>query len=105
MAAQPAYLVPAKNHPGAVVRPIGKPHGVWVDQKVSTQNAVALCRSCIHRFHARSHHYIAATRWGRMIGTCDGCREHTNDQTLFIHESGVCGTNGRVTSGTIYTPK
>ena len=101
----PAYQIPAKHHRHTVLRPAGTPHGVYVDQKVSCQNAVALCASCYHKFDYKRHHYIPAKRWGRMIGTCDGCREHTNDQTLFIHESSVAGPNGKVMSGTVYTPK
>ena len=86
-------------------RPYGMPAGTWVDGQVANRNAICLCRSCRFRFNAKRHNYIAATRWGNVIGKCDGCREHTTDQTLYIHESGVCDTNGMIRSGHVYTPR
>ncbi len=89
----------------AVLRPVGTPHGVWVDAKICNSNSIALCQACKHKFDPKRHNYIPTTRWGLLVGRCDGCRKQTRDQVLFIHESGVCDTNGRIRSGHVYTPE
>jgi hypothetical protein len=76
-----------------------------MDQKVASANAIALCTGCRPKFDFKRYNYVPATRWGRLSGTCDGCRHHSLDQTLFIHESGVCDPNGRIRSGHVYTPE
>ena len=105
MAAPAAIENYARAQRHTVLRPVGKPHGVWVDQKISCRNAIALCTACKHKFDAKRHNYVPATRWGLLVGKCDGCRKQTRDQILFIHESGVCDMNGRIKSGHVYTPE
>ena len=90
--------------PQPIVRPERQLAGAWIGQKVDSRNAIALCSLCRPKFDFKRNNYVPATRWGRCIGTCDGCREHTNDQLLFIHESTVSNTGGRVVSGTVYVP-
>lgn len=73
--------------------------------KLDLNQPLALCGMCKHKFNFKHHNYVPATRWGRLIGNCDSCRKHTTDQILFIHESFVADSGGKVMSGQVYSPE
>lgn len=87
-----------------MLRPVSTTSRFVID-KLSSNAAIALCSACKHRFNYRFHRYTPATRWGLLIGDCDGCKKYTRDQVLFIHESFVANTNGRIMSGQCYSPE
>lgn len=87
-----------------MLRPISTSSRFVID-KLSTNAAIALCSACKPRFHYRHHRYVPATRWGFLIGDCDGCKKYTRDQILFIHEEFVSDSCGRIKSGQVYRPE
>ena len=89
-----------------MLRPVGKPAGSYVaGQLVECKNAIQLCPLCKNKFNAKTSKYIPATRWGRVVGPCDGCREVGRDLILFIHEAFVANTGGRIMNGHVYSPR
>lgn len=87
-----------------MLRPISTTSRFVLD-KLSSNAALALCSGCKHRFNYKFHRYVPATRWGLLIGDCDGCKKYTRDQVMFIHEEFVSNMNGRIMSGQIYRPE
>ncbi len=92
--------------PVVALRPIGMPTGSYVaGQLVECKNAIQLCLLCKNKFNAKTSRYTEASRWGQIVGNCDGCREFENGLTLYIHDEYVAGPNGRISSGHVYTPR
>ncbi len=76
----------------------------FVLEKISCHAGLALCSKCKHKFDFKKHNYVPTTRWGRVIGDCDGCKEYTKDQIFFIHELYVSDSGGRIKHGQVYRP-
>ncbi len=98
------YSVTDGPGPRAVTRPMGKPHGVYIAEKVAKHCAIALCSNCQHKFYHRQYNYHLAKRWGLTTGFCDGCRDFHSGQYINIHGSTVCDSGGKIRNGHVYTP-
>jgi len=90
--------------PKVALRPVGKTHSSYIDDFIATEAAPILCSSCVYKFDAKKNHYVMASRWGQISGQCSACREHSLKNVLFIHESTVCDSGGKIRSGHVYTP-
>jgi len=99
--ARPAKRPKVAEHPG---RDFGEVAGSYIDGLVARAKTIWLCWSCRHKFDHASAHYFYEKNL-RVTGRCDGCREHRPDSHLFIHESLLCDSGGKIRHGLVWTPR
>ena len=93
--------MPLVEAPG---RALGKPHGSYIDDLVQLRKVVLLCWKCMPRFYYKRAHYYKDEVFPRYCGSCDACREHTEQGKAFFPEERLAEPGGRLRPGQVLTP-
>jgi len=58
--------------------------GSYVSDLVSLKKCLSLCLLCLHKFDAKAHNYVTRASLPRAHGTCDGCGDWHDANTLLF---------------------
>lgn len=94
--------MPLVEAPG---RRFGKPHGSYIDDLVALRKVVLLCWKCVPRFYYKRTGYYKDEVFPRYCGSCDACREHTEQGKAFYPEECLSEPGGRLRPGQVLTPR
>lgn len=68
-------------------RPMGRVAGGWIADLTGLKQTVMLCPYCVNKFHPRQHCYEVWRDEWLVIARCDGCKQHSRNSKVFIHQS------------------